>query len=248
MDPGWWIVRGPNGGYLAAVLLRAFAQAVNDPARAARSVSIHFLRPPTEGSMRIETTVERTGRSLTTISGRMWQEDRLCVTGMAAFAMARDAPDFQDSVMPAVVGPEALPRLHEVHKRTVPIRDRYDQRVVPSETLGGEGEGVGGGWIRTMDPHAADAALVAAFTDGWPPAVWQRFGPDGEPMIHSVPTIDLTVHFRRTLPLSEATPEDFYLAVFRTRMAMEGFIEEDGEIWTADGLLLAHSRQLGLLM
>ena len=28
LDPGWWIVVGPNGGYIAAILLRALEQAV----------------------------------------------------------------------------------------------------------------------------------------------------------------------------------------------------------------------------
>jgi hypothetical protein len=35
---------------------------------------------------------------------------------------------------------------------------------------------------------------------------------------------------------------------FRTRTAREGFLEEDGEIWSADGTLLAQSRQLAIFL
>ena len=31
-------------------------------------------------------------------------------------------------------------------------------------------------------------------------------------------------------------------------VATEGFLEEDGQLWAPDGTLLAHSRQLGLLL
>ncbi len=70
IDQGWWVVRGPNGGYVAALLLRALAAEV--PAeRAPRSLTVHYTAPPAEGAVRIDTRVERIGRSLTTVSGRM---------------------------------------------------------------------------------------------------------------------------------------------------------------------------------
>ena len=46
VDRGWWVVAGPNGGYVAALLLRALALAQGDPARAPRSLTIHYVSPP----------------------------------------------------------------------------------------------------------------------------------------------------------------------------------------------------------
>jgi hypothetical protein len=57
----------------------------------------------------------------------------------------------------------------------------------------------------------------------------------------------LTIHFRASLPLAGADPSDYCIAVFSSVVAREGFVEEDGEIWSANGVLLAQSRQLALL-
>ena len=43
-------------------------------------------------------------------------------------------------------------------------------------------------------------------------------------------------------------PEAFVLGQFRTRTVAEGFLEEDGELWTANGVLLAQSRQLAVML
>ena len=61
-----------------------------------------------------------------------------------------------------------------------------------------------------------------------------------------MPTIDLSLHFRQTLPRPGAAPDAWTLAVFRTLTSREGFLEEDGELWSQDGVLLAQSRQLAL--
>ena len=63
-------------------------------------------------------------------------------------------------------------------------------------------------------------------------------------MSNPVPTIDLTIHIRE-LPRPD---DEWFLAVFSTRTLTDGFLEEDSEIWTPDGRLLAQGRQLALLI
>ena len=46
LSPAWSVHRGPNGGYLAAVALRALTEAVGDAERSPRSLTIHYAAPP----------------------------------------------------------------------------------------------------------------------------------------------------------------------------------------------------------
>ena len=78
---------------------------------------------------------------------------------------------------------------------------------------------------------------MVALCDSWFPAV---FSVVREPL--AVPTLDLTVHLRADLP----RPGDWVLGRFTTRTVRDGFLEEDAELFSADGELLAHSRQLAL--
>ncbi|HTY19176.1 MAG TPA: thioesterase family protein [Myxococcota bacterium] len=241
IDPGWWVVQGPNGGYLAAILLRALAQGV-EAARAPRSLTIHYLTRPEAGAVRIETRVEREGRSLSTLSARMLQGERVLALALAAFSRPRPGPRFDQVAMPAVAPPEAC----ESFPGRIPLHDRFQYRwAVGAPPGSGSAEALAGGWIRAAEPQTADAPLVAAFTDAWPPACFSWASERAT--IGAVPTVDLTIHFRRDLPLAGAGPEDFYLAVFHSRVAEQGFVEEDGEVWSRDGSLLAQSRQLAAI-
>jgi len=246
VDPGWKIVRGPNGGYLAAILVRAMEAVVDDPERTLRSLNVHYLRPPTDGPAQVETRLERSGRSLTTVTARLCQQGELQALATAAFSRPRHSAELHHAIMPEVAPPESLPLQRSTG--AAPMHARYEQRwaVGPRFFEGEQGdEAVSGGWVRLVEPRPLDAALLAAYADAWPPAI---FGcalvpfPSG-----GVPTVDLTVHVR-ALPPAGAAIEDPVLVVFRTREAHEGFLEEDGEIWSRGGVLLAHSRQLALLV
>lgn len=246
LDRAWWIVRGPNGGYLAAILVRAMEATIGDPERSLRSLTVHYLRPPAEGAATVATTIERTGRGLSTITARLEQGGTLQSVATAAFAKPRGGAEMLHATPPNVPPPE------ECAVRAlggVPMQAQLDKRIAigpasfdPSERTR---EARTGGWLRLAEPTALDAALLAAYTDAWPPAVFASS--ETPPLTGGVPTVDLTVHVRSPLPFSVA-PDDFVLVVFRTRYVSDGFLEEDGEIWTRDGRLLAHSRQLGVAL
>src|SRR3954470_12443281 len=236
----WWIVFGPNGGFLAAMLVKAMGAAVRDDARMARSLTIHYTAAPAEGPVRIRTTVERAGQSLTTMTARMEQGGRLIALAIGAFSRGRRAEiEFDDARAPDVPPPEDVPVV-EPRPDLPPFARQWEVRYAIGRPLfsGYAGSALTGGWIKPLDPHPIDAALVAQIADAWLPAVFIRLtGPN------AVPTIDMTIHFRADLPL----PADYLLVRFESRLSHGGFVEEDGWIWSRDGRLVAHSRQLALL-
>jgi acyl-CoA thioesterase len=245
IDRAWWVQRGPNGGYLGAIILRALTDAVDDAARAPRSLTVHYVAPPDEGAIIVNTTIERVGRSLTAVSGRAMQAGRLIALAIAAFSKPREAPEFCDLEMPRVPAADAIDR-RDPFPEAPPIAHRWDLRWAigqpPFEGLVSH-EAVAGGWIRLEEPRRFDAAAMVAVADSWVPPVFSRLA---QPF--AVPTIDLTVHFRSALPHPTMAADDFALAVFRTNVAAEGFFEEDGQVWAPDGTLLAQSRQLAAIL
>ena len=243
LDRGWWIMRGPNGGYLAAILQRAICAAVDDPERTPRSLTVHYTSPPDEGEALIEIQVERQGRSLSTVTARMTQEGKLRALAIAACAHSRDSLSFQHLQMPEVPEATSLPPGEAI----IPLHERYDYRFIPQMNPGGQNdEAVMAAWIRPKEPRALDHNLLAAYTDGLPPAVFAHNLRD--PRLGALPTVDLTIHYRTDLAQVQVGPLDYCLAIFRSRLAHVGYIEEDGEIWSAEGQLLAQARQLAVIL
>jgi acyl-CoA thioesterase len=241
-DTSWSTPRGPNGGYLAAIVLRAMLAEVADPAREPRSLTLHYLRPPADGELAVEVDVDRTGRSLTSLSARVSQDGRLCILALAALAVERQSVMDYAATPPAVPPPEAI--------EPMPLRDpapsiarRFEVRpAVGAAPFSGAGEALTGGWLRFAEPRPLDALALAMYADAWLPAPFTRLtGPVG------APTIDLTVHFRAPAAAAAVAADEPVLAVFRSSTSGGGFFEEDGELWSRAGVLLAHSRQLALL-
>jgi len=245
LNEGWWISTGPNGGYLAAVLMNALTHAVDDPERTCRSFTVHYLSRAVAGPVIIDVVVERSGRSMTSLSARLVQHERVIATVLSAFSTSRPGPEFMDLTMPVVAPPEEIDI--PVFDSSLPATaipamvQRYDQRwAVGNRPFTGGDVAHIGGWIRLAEMRSVDEALLAAYTDAWMPAMFSRIAG-----AWGITTVDLTVHIRSTPPPGY---DDWCLVHFRSAMSADGFCEEDGEIWTRDGQLLAQSRQLAAVV
>jgi acyl-CoA thioesterase len=252
VSPNWRAGRGPHGGYLTAMLMRALSETVADPARAPRSLTVHFPRAPEPGAVTITTVLEREGRSLSTLSARMEQDGRLIALALSAFSVAWDGPTVNEVEMPSVPGPGPGRRRGNQLGEGAPPFGRHitvQPRIGGAPFAGPEQPMETGAWLGLADPRPVDALSVAFFADALIPVPFMRAS---EP--NPAPTIDLTVHFRTALPRPPtperpaADPDELCLVHIRGRLIHEGFFEEDGMIWAADGTLLAQSRQLAILL
>jgi len=246
-DRSWWVVNGPNGGVIAALMVRAAQHCLAED-RCVRTVTTHFVSAPKEGSVTIEVTVERQGKIAGFASLRMLQQDRLIATSLVAVAEVDQVPhQWEQRNFPK------LPALEDcwMMKTTpplVPLHSRWDRRWglgVPGQpdtsTVAGGYEA--GGWIRLSEPEPFDEALLAAMADAWVPAIMAHT----DLAVHA-PTLELTVQFRADPRELEMTSDNYCAAVFRQLSGGEGFLDETGEIWSPDGQLLALSRQLAVLL
>jgi acyl-CoA thioesterase len=238
----WWVFTGANGGYLASVLLRALTERVGDPLRMARSLTVHYLRPPASGAATITTRLVRAGRSVATVTATMVQNDAEVALATAVFAYPRPSVAFHDAVMPAVTPVDETPPPAWPRESFPPISQRFEYRPVRSQAIfAGEDRAEVGTWLRLREPRRLDPVLLATIADAAVPAIFPKAT---APV--AATTIDLTVHFRSA---ADTDPGDGWcLGMFASTVAVDGFVEEDGEIWSPDGRLLAHSRQLAIVV
>jgi acyl-CoA thioesterase len=252
VSPDWRAGRGPHGGYLAAMLLRALIESVDEPERAPRSLTIHYARAPEPGPVQIRTTIEREGRSLSTLAARIEQQGKLIALALSAFSVEWSGPQIADLPLPDVrpPGSERTPGAALAFGGPP-----FTANLVMQPRLGGRPFAGGsqpmeiGAWLGLGEARALDALTLAFFSDALIPAPFMRI-----PRPAAAPTIDLSIHFRTNLS-RRAAPEtshdaqhELVFARVRAGVIQEGFFEEDGVIWATDGTVLAQSRQLAILL
>ena len=244
LDPSWNVLRGPNGGYVAAIVLRAMAEELDAPERPPRSLTLYYPSAPVPGPVGLAVRVERSGRSMSTVSARMEQDGRPAAIALAAFSTAwPGAVEFDHTERRAVPDPEEIEPL-ERPGLTPPFRQHFEFRpAIGDPLMSGSDRALSGGWMRPVEPRPLDALLAASLADAWPPAVF----PMARERPFPAPTIELTIYFRAPLPVLGATGEaDWVLGRFESRLARDGFFEEEGVIWTRAGEPIVQSRQLAL--
>lgn len=243
----WNVGRNQNGGILLATVARALATVAGQPDPFA--VTGHYLAAATNGPATVRSTLVKPGRTYATATGELWQDDRERVRVVGSFgdlavrptdvALPADPPAVPDrdacvdlfDLLTANVGERAL---------TKSLRN-FEIRVDPD---GGWGPGASPsapslrGWVRFRDEDTVTPMMLVALADGFPPTIL------GHTEIGWLPTVELTVHVFGAPPADEP----WIRAELRTRNIVGGLLDEDGELWAADGRLVARFRQLAMLI
>jgi acyl-CoA thioesterase len=235
VSPDWNVRSSPNGGYLLCLGLSALHQMLPHPDPFA--ISAHYPLRADVGPAYVRTELVRQGISLSTGVARIQQLRRTRVHVTATFGdlTQMQGPTAVQAELPELPPPDecvkADPELAGEFMR------RFDLRLTPDSSAWARGRPTGiaeiAGWIRFADGRPPDVRSLPLFADAFPPTAFNVV--DG---IAWVPTLELTVHVR-------GRPADGWLRCrFRTRFLIDGYLEEDGELWDSTGRLVALSRQM----
>jgi acyl-CoA thioesterase-2 len=231
-----WEIWGPNGGYLAALALRAAGlhAEIAQPA----SFYCHFLRSPAFDRVELDVSTLRRGRRSESLAVRMTQRGEPVL--QALVRTAADAPGYehQQPLIPDVPAPQTLPE----HRRLpFPFWQNIERRLI-DDGEHAEGEpsrdrrAVVREWTRfrpqpCFDDPFLDAArsLILLDTYGWP-AAYRKYR--DRAMV--APNLDTSVWFHQRAPRSE-----WLLIDHECPIGHRGLLGVSGRVWSADGLLLA---------
>ena len=243
----WQVIVGPNGGYLGALLLGCIKTLAIQRDQTVRSVALSFISPSVPGAAAIALRCVKAGRTISLYTAELIQNDRTIAIANTHFAAKRLDAAFCDETMPNVSP------AHEItptdwrqtdSKFAVPFRQHFDQRIAIGPEPGArDGSGRIGGWMRFIDCRPLDDIGLLAMSDAWYPSIISRHL-DFD--VH-VPTIDHTVHFLQTD--FSALPDDAYILFeFSTELAQDGYLIENGRMFSSCGTLLAVSRQMAAMV
>lgn len=146
IDPSRCVITGPNGGYLAAIVVRALDLRFDTGDRALRSLTVHYLRAPEPGAAEAEILPEREGRNVTFARVQMSQDGRIFATVLAVLARSGEGFELDAAVAPEVVAPDSIEPLG-ASDEAPPFARHFDFRPALHPA---EGEAITGGWLRLL--------------------------------------------------------------------------------------------------
>jgi len=233
-----WEIWGPNGGYLAAIAMRAASMlaTIRQPA----SLYCHFLSSPKFDDVQLTVETLKQGRRSESFSVRMQQHGKPIL--QALVRTAADAPGYayQEIDMPDVPPPQNLKTYDQLRPDDegphFSFWKNVEARPVNQSVFDKPTDAVAQDWARftpraCFDDLFVDAAraLILLDTYGWPAAYRAR--PNGD---YIAPNLDTSVWFHHFNPASE-----WLLIDHACPVAGRGLMGVNGRVWDVDGKLLA---------
>jgi len=240
-----WEIWGPNGGYLAAVGLRA-AGVASGRVRPA-SINAHFVGAGRSEPVDIDVEVHRHTKVATSVTARITQEGRpLLVATVWGVDSDLDGLEHQTTLGPHDVpdpedlqsteellgtpdGPPRHPFWGNIEQRPTEWIDDWENREVSEPSTRA--------WVKFVptatfaDPWIdACRSLILIDLDSWPSATRAHLGD----LEHFAPTIEVTARF-----VGSTADEPWLLSEASAPVATGGLVAGVGQVWTRDRQLVA---------
>jgi acyl-CoA thioesterase len=233
-----WEIWGPNGGYLAAIALRAAGMVARIPQP--RSFYCHFLSSPAFDAVQLDVKILKRGRRAESLSVEMAQDGKPILHALVK--TAADGPGYRHQHMqaPAVAPPAALKNYEQLlpATRRPPFNfwNNIERRPVNQRLTDEPSAPILSEWTRFRptacfeDPFLdAARALILLDTFGFPAAYQQYRG-----WKYLAPNLDTSAWFHHFSPGCE-----WLLIDHACILADHGLMAVSGQVWDTDGRLLA---------
>lgn len=224
---------GASGGYVAALALRALENAVEDPDRRARAFTVQLLRPVEPGLLSLAAGVDRRGRSTSAASVRVVQRGEVVAQAFGTFGLTVPSLSRTDVRMPDVPPPSGCEPLGRQPVPEASMGAHVERRPAGPLPLSGSDDAEILVWMRLGEDRPVDLRSAVFLADAAVP------GTMTEPL--RMPSVEIAVHVP---PAPAVLDERWVLGVFRNGVTADGYVIEDGELWTPGGELLLQTRQL----
>jgi acyl-CoA thioesterase len=240
-QPDWANMVGPFGGITAANLIRA-VETHPDRIGEPLALTVNFAAPIADGDFDVELRAARTNRSNQHWMLELCQDGDVKTTATALFGLRRETWEDTEVRRPSVPGPEEIDP-SSVQRDFIVWGRMYDMRYAegpfPGEGAQPNPSATTSMWMRDTEQRRVDYPALGALCDIFYPRVFLRRGgfvPAG--------TISLTTYFHADQDQLDALGGDYVLGTARANRFSRGYFDQDAELWTRDGVLLATSHQI----
>jgi hypothetical protein len=235
----WWGQGCLLGGYVLALAMTAVEEELRASGMLLHQLSVHYLRPFSDGPLRVRVEVQRIGRRLASATLKLESGGRLGAVGLASVAAAGSGEEVRLSSPPGVAPYDPAQNDPAAPARGLQVRLWIQPRAI-EEVVGAGPRLVA--WVAPRTIEELDHRWLAIVTDLLiPPAsrVWDTW--------RGFQSIDLTYHARTALPRPDLPPGSPLLVSVVSRAAAGGIVDEDVEVWDESGALLAQTRHMRMV-
>lgn len=240
ISKAWTQGRTVFGGMTAALCYQAAQNLVTD-GRPPRAFHCNFVGPVNyDAPVLVTAEILRTGKNVTQIVAKVMQGEDVCVMAQVCFGVNRASVlHLEDQKTHNFKLPRKGNFIPQIPKLVPKFIQNFELAVEKGNlALGKSDEAVLNGWSKLkVPPHNMSIAALIAIMDAWPPTMFQL-------MRLPSPASTMSWDLEFIAPHKYTDGSQWIASVNEATHVADGYGHEQSTFWTAEGEVLAYSRQV----